>query len=479
MLVQKQTCVGQRTRFKAFIAIGDYKVAMSIWVLSASRRWSLPSMGHHPGQALHCPRVQRLLGEQDQQAPPHTIPCRSVLVHLIPIPRGTGIVLAPMPQKLLMMAGVNDCYTSAGRGRCAAILGNFTKATLNAISKTYSCLTPNLWKETVFTKSPSQEFTDHLIISSTKSVQADRKSLPFTSMRHQATQKSDVPPLTTKGKKATGNFDHKEKSTEINREIPHCVNKLPKQEDSKRKYEDLSKEDKHLEVQVLLENIRRQKDKKEDQEKKTISVKEEQELPPKIMEVIHPEREINQNDLVREKFKRSMERNDMDDTHGKCIAPFTKGPLRQRRHYSFTEATENLHHGLPALGGPANAGNMRCSHSTSKHLSNREERELEHSDSGYEPSFGKSSRIKVKDTTFRDKKSSLMEELFGSGYILKTDQSDSGVTKGSEEPLQSKESHHLPPSQAFASNAFGDSKVTVVNSIKPSSPTEGKGKIII
>ncbi|KAL0615570.1 Lebercilin-like protein [Plecturocebus cupreus] len=320
---------------------------------------------------------------------------------------------------------------------------------------------------------------DYPKVSSTKSVQADRKSLPFTSMRHQATQKSDVPPLTTKGKKATGNFDHKEKSTEINREIPHCVNKLPKQEDSKRKYEDLSKEDKHLEVQVLLENIRRQKDKKEDQEKKTISVKEEQELPPKIMEVIHPEREINQDDLVREKFKRSMERNDMDDTHGKCTAPFTKGPLRQRRHYSFTEATENLHHGLPALGGPANAGNMRCSHSTSKHLSNREERELEHSDSGYEPSFGKSSRIKVKDTTFRDKKSSLMEELFGSGYILKTDQSDSGVTKGSEEPLQSKESHHLPPSQAFASNAFGDSKVTVVNSIKPSSPTEGKGKIII
>ncbi|XP_032132732.1 lebercilin-like protein isoform X1 [Sapajus apella] len=320
---------------------------------------------------------------------------------------------------------------------------------------------------------------DYPKVSSTKSVQADRKSLPFTSMRHQATQKSDVPPLTTKGKKATGNIDHKEKSTEINREIPHCVNKLPKQEDSKRKYEDLLKEDKHLEVQVLLENFGRQKDKKEDQEKNTVSVKEEQELPPKIIDIIHPERETNQDDLVREKFKRSMQRNDTDDTPGRCTAPYTKGPLRQRRHYSFTEATENLHHGLPASGGPANASNTRCSHSTSKHLSNREERELEHSDSGYEPSFGKSSRIKVKDITFRDKKSSLMEELFGSGYILKTDKSGSGVTKGSEEPLQSKELHHLPPSQASASNAFGDSKVTVVNSIKPSSPTEGKEKRII
>uniref|UniRef100_A0A2K6LM98 Lebercilin-like protein n=1 Tax=Rhinopithecus bieti TaxID=61621 RepID=A0A2K6LM98_RHIBE len=316
--------------------------------------------------------------------------------------------------------------------------------------------------------------------SSTKSVQADRKSLPFTSIRHQGTQKSDVPPLTTKGKKATGNMDCKEKSTEINREIPHCVNKLPKQEDSKTKYEDLSREEKHLEVQVLLENTGRQKDKKEDQEKKTIFVKEEQELPPKIIEVIHPERESTQEDvLVREKFKRSMQRNGMDDTPDKCTAPYTKGPLRQRRHYSFTEATENLHHGLPASGGPANAGNTRYSHSTSKHLSNREEMQLEHSDSGYEPSFGKSSRIKVKDTTFRDKKSSLMEELFGSGNVLKTDQSSPGVAKGSEEPLQSKESHPLPPSQASASNAFGDSKVTMVNSIKPSSPTEGKRKIII
>ncbi|XP_047296651.1 lebercilin-like protein isoform X2 [Homo sapiens] len=321
---------------------------------------------------------------------------------------------------------------------------------------------------------------DYPKVSSTKSVQADRKILPFTSMRHQGTQKSDVPPLTTKGKKATGNIDHKEKSTEINHEIPHCVNKLPKQEDSKRKYEDLSGEEKHLEVQILLENTGRQKDKKEDQEKKNIFVKEEQELPPKIIEVIHPERESNQEDvLVREKFKRSMQRNGVDDTLGKGTAPYTKGPLRQRRHYSFTEATENLHHGLPASGGPANAGNMRYSHSTGKHLSNREEMELEHSDSGYEPSFGKSSRIKVKDTTFRDKKSSLMEELFGSGYVLKTDQSSPGVAKGSEEPLQSKESHPLPPSQASTSHAFGDSKVTVVNSIKPSSPTEGKRKIII
>ena len=36
------------------------------------------------------------------------------------------------------------------------------KATYAAIAKTYAYLTPDLWKETVFTKSPYQEFTDYL-----------------------------------------------------------------------------------------------------------------------------------------------------------------------------------------------------------------------------------------------------------------------------------------------------------------------------
>ena len=50
---------------------------------------------------------------------PHTVPCKvhgecgSVHVRLIPAPRGTGIVSAPVPKKLLMMVGLKDCYTSA------------------------------------------------------------------------------------------------------------------------------------------------------------------------------------------------------------------------------------------------------------------------------------------------------------------------------------------------------------------------------
>uniref|UniRef100_A0A8C8UFI1 Small ribosomal subunit protein uS5 n=1 Tax=Peromyscus maniculatus bairdii TaxID=230844 RepID=A0A8C8UFI1_PERMB len=90
--------------------------------------------------------------------------CGSVLVRLIPDPRRTGIVSAPVPKKLLMMPGVDDCYTSA-------------RATFNAISKTYRYLTSDLWKETVFTKSPYQEFTDHLVKTHT-SVSVQRNQAP-------------------------------------------------------------------------------------------------------------------------------------------------------------------------------------------------------------------------------------------------------------------------------------------------------------
>ncbi|MXQ96986.1 hypothetical protein E5288_WYG002823 [Bos mutus] len=72
----------------------------------------------------------------------------------------------PVPKKLLLMAGIYDCYTSA-RG-CTATLDNFAKATFDAISKTYSYLTPDLWKETAFTKIPYQEFTDHLVKTHTR-----------------------------------------------------------------------------------------------------------------------------------------------------------------------------------------------------------------------------------------------------------------------------------------------------------------------
>ena len=124
---KKQTRAGQLTRFKAFDATGDYNghvglgVKCSKEVATAIRGViilaKLPIVPMRPGY----------WGSKVDK--PHTIPCKvtghcgSVLVRFIPAPRDTGIVSAPVPKKLLMMAGIDDHYTSA-RG-CTTTLGNF------------------------------------------------------------------------------------------------------------------------------------------------------------------------------------------------------------------------------------------------------------------------------------------------------------------------------------------------------------------
>jgi len=78
----------------------------------------------------------------------------------VPAPRGTGIVAARVPKKLLQMAGIQDVYTQS-RGSTKT-LGNFVKATFDAISRTYGFLTPNLWKQYRLQKLPYQEHTAFL-----------------------------------------------------------------------------------------------------------------------------------------------------------------------------------------------------------------------------------------------------------------------------------------------------------------------------
>ena len=97
---------------------------------------------------------------------PHTVPCKltgkcgSIKVRLIPAPRGTGIVAAVVPKKLLALAGVKDVYTQA-QGHTSSI-GNFTRATFIAISKSYGFLDPTLWRQTTLVKAPQQEHSDFL-----------------------------------------------------------------------------------------------------------------------------------------------------------------------------------------------------------------------------------------------------------------------------------------------------------------------------
>ncbi|XP_048202172.1 lebercilin-like protein isoform X2 [Perognathus longimembris pacificus] len=308
---------------------------------------------------------------------------------------------------------------------------------------------------------------DYPKASSTKSVQADRKSLSFTSMRHQETQKSeDFLPLKTKlqSKKTTRNIGHTEKSTEMNCEIPQAISKLPRQEESKRKYEDLSKAE---ETQGPRQNTTRQTEKREEQEKKPAL----QELSPPRTPAPRPDSGSRQEDGAAPE-KRSSQVSDPDEARDTPVAPGARAAFRPRKHYSFTEATENLHQGLPACPGPGHPGGTRCP-AGGRHRGRAEDPRPEPEAGGYEPSFPAAapSRAKAGDAAaFRSRKSCLMEELFGPGLVLKPERSGPGAAEGPEEPAKGK---------ASASNAFGDSKVTVANSMQAASPTEEKRKIII
>ena len=162
--VQKQTSAGQRTRFKGIVAIGDSNGHVGLGV-KCSKEVASSIQGAMVLAKLSLLPVRRGFWG-NKMGKPHTVPCKvtgkcgSISVRLIPAPRGTGIVSAPVPKKLLQMAGIEDCYTSATG--TTSTLGNFAKATFAAIERTYTYLTPDFWEETIFIKSPYEEHGNYL-----------------------------------------------------------------------------------------------------------------------------------------------------------------------------------------------------------------------------------------------------------------------------------------------------------------------------
>lgn len=162
--VQKQCSAGQRTRFKAYVAVGDGAGHIGLG-LKCSKEVATAIRGAIINAKMNLIPIRRgFWGATSGQ--PHTVPCKvtgkcgSVRLRLIPAPRGSGIVASLIPKKLLSMAGVEDVYSSSsGHTRTR---GNMAMAVYQALGKTYGFLTPDLWEDTTFSPVPAQEFTDHL-----------------------------------------------------------------------------------------------------------------------------------------------------------------------------------------------------------------------------------------------------------------------------------------------------------------------------
>lgn len=118
MAVQKQTQAGQRIRFKAFVTIGGYNSHhVGLRIIKWSKVVATAIRGVIILTKLSTVPVQRGYWATRLASP--ILPCEvaghcgSMLVQLMPVPRGTSIVFAPVPKKLLMMTSIDDRYISA------------------------------------------------------------------------------------------------------------------------------------------------------------------------------------------------------------------------------------------------------------------------------------------------------------------------------------------------------------------------------
>ena len=170
MPVQKQTQAGQRTRFKAFVIVGDSDGHVGLGVKCA-KEVATAIRGAIINAKLSIIPVRRGYWGSNM-GEPHTVPvkvtgkCGSSMMRLVPAPRGTGIVAAPVAKRLLQLAGISDCYTTT-RGKTRT-LGNFIRATFAAIRNTYTFITPDLWRETRLRPTPYEEFSGHLARETTR-----------------------------------------------------------------------------------------------------------------------------------------------------------------------------------------------------------------------------------------------------------------------------------------------------------------------
>jgi ribosomal protein uS5 len=150
--VQKQTTAGQRTRFKAMVLVGDQDGHLGLGVKVAKEVQGAIKGAIMDAKLNMIPVRRGYWGNKIQN--PHTVPVKvtgkggSVRLRLVPAPRGCGIVAAPATKKVLQLAGIHDVYTASKgntKTRC-----NFLKACFDALSQTYSYLTPDLWRPTKF-----------------------------------------------------------------------------------------------------------------------------------------------------------------------------------------------------------------------------------------------------------------------------------------------------------------------------------------
>lgn len=148
-LVQKQTDAGEKSRFKAIVAVGNRDGYIGLGSGKASQVRNAIEKAAADARLKIVP-VRRGCGSWECDCGKHhSIPfevegkCGSVRIDVIPGPRGLGLVASEVAKVILGLAGIKDCWTrSFGSTRTVP---SFALAVFDALKKTYRLITPTDW----------------------------------------------------------------------------------------------------------------------------------------------------------------------------------------------------------------------------------------------------------------------------------------------------------------------------------------------
>lgn len=148
-IVQKQTDAGELTRFRALVVAGNFNGYVGIGFGKAKQLRQAIEKALVDAKLSITP-VRRGCGSWECSCrDPHSLPFTvigksgSVVIKLMPAPKGTGLVAGEVAKVVLRYAGINDAWTwSKGETRTTL---NFALATYEALKNTYRFVTLYDW----------------------------------------------------------------------------------------------------------------------------------------------------------------------------------------------------------------------------------------------------------------------------------------------------------------------------------------------
>ncbi len=141
-IIQKMTANGQSTRFKALVAAGNENGWLGIG-MGKSKQMRIAIEKANNSAYLNVSPVKLGCGSWECRCDQkHSIPFKvkgkggSVVIEILPAPRGLGLVAGEKIRNLLKMAGLKDAWTTA-KGSTPT-MNSTSKAVLNCLRQTFS-----------------------------------------------------------------------------------------------------------------------------------------------------------------------------------------------------------------------------------------------------------------------------------------------------------------------------------------------------